>query len=118
MALKILYILHASTEGFALQNSLNGQIKNLAKVSCYTVYLHMGFCGMTLSIPRKSDTVFIRIVAAATINFGCSSVRLLIEGGSYPRAATINFVRARAPLRCNSAGARSALRTYAYIREA
>ena len=34
-------------------------------------------------------TVFIRIVAAATINFGCSSVRLLIEGGSYSKAATI-----------------------------
>ena len=43
--------------------------------------------------------VFIRIVAAATINFGYPSVRLLIEGGSYSRAATINFVRARAPLR-------------------
>ena len=34
-------------------------------------------------------TVFIRIVAAATINFGCCSVRLLIEGGSYLRAALI-----------------------------
>ena len=29
------------------------------------------------------STVFIRIVAAATINFALSFVRLLIEGGSY-----------------------------------
>ena len=36
-------------------------------------------------------TVFIRIVAAATINFGLAWVRLLIEGGSYSRAAFINF---------------------------
>ena len=36
-------------------------------------------------------TVFTEIVAAATINFALSSVRLLIEGGSYSRAATINF---------------------------
>ena len=35
------------------------------------------------------NTVFIRIVAAATINFALSFVRLLIEGGSYSRAATI-----------------------------
>ena len=34
-------------------------------------------------------TVFIRIVAAATINFGLAGVRLLIEGGSYSRAAFI-----------------------------
>ena len=40
-------------------------------------------------------TVFIRIVAAATINFAPSSVRLLIEGGSYSRAATIYFARAQ-----------------------
>ena len=39
-------------------------------------------------------TVFIRIVAAANINFAPSSVRLLIEGGSYSRAATIYFARA------------------------
>ena len=46
-------------------------------------------------IPRKFPaTVFIRIVAAATINFAPSSVRLLIEGGSYSRAATIYFARA------------------------
>ena len=36
-------------------------------------------------------TVFIRIVAAATINFSLDWVRLLIEGGSYSRAAFINF---------------------------
>ena len=36
-------------------------------------------------------TLFIRIVAAATINFSRAWVRLLIEGGSYLRAAFINF---------------------------
>ena len=40
---------------------------------------------------RDINTVFTRIVATATINFTCSSVWLLIEGGSYSRAATINF---------------------------
>ena len=35
------------------------------------------------------NTVFIRIVAAATINFSQARVRLLIEGGSYSRAALI-----------------------------
>ena len=34
-------------------------------------------------------TVFIRIVAAATINFSLAGVRLLIEGGSYSRTAFI-----------------------------
>ena len=36
-------------------------------------------------------TVFIRIVAVATINFSLTGVRLLIEGGSYSRVAFINF---------------------------
>ena len=36
-------------------------------------------------------TVFIRILAAATINFSLAGVRLLIEGGSYSKAAFINF---------------------------
>ena len=36
-------------------------------------------------------TVFIRILAAATINFSLAGVQLLIEGGSYSRAAFINF---------------------------
>ena len=40
------------------------------------------------------NTVSIRIVAAATINFIPSSVRLLIEGGSYSRATTIHFAHA------------------------
>ena len=40
---------------------------------------------------RHTYTVFIRIVAAATINFSLAWVRLLIEGGSYSRAAFINF---------------------------
>ena len=34
-------------------------------------------------------TVFTRILAAATINFSRARVRLLIEGGSYSRAALI-----------------------------
>ena len=34
-------------------------------------------------------TVFIRIVAAATINFSLAGVRLLIEGSSFSRAAFI-----------------------------
>ena len=37
------------------------------------------------------NTVFIRIVAAATINFSVAGVRLLIEGGSYSRTAFICF---------------------------
>ena len=36
-------------------------------------------------------TVFIRIVAAATINFSLAGVRLLIEGGSYSRTDFIYF---------------------------
>ena len=36
-------------------------------------------------------TVFIRIVAAATINFSVAGVRLLIEGGSCSRTAFIYF---------------------------
>ena len=34
-------------------------------------------------------TVFIRIVATATINFSLAGVRLLIEVGSYSRAALL-----------------------------
>ena len=41
-------------------------------------------------------TVFIRIVAAATINFALSFVRLVIEGGSFSRAATITARQYRA----------------------
>ena len=37
------------------------------------------------------NTVFIRIVAGATINFSLTGVRLLIEGGSYSRMAFIYF---------------------------
>ena len=40
---------------------------------------------------RVYNTVFIRIVAAATINFSLTWVCLLIEGGSYSRAPFINF---------------------------
>ena len=36
-------------------------------------------------------TVFIRILAAATFDFCLAGVWLLIEGGSYLRAAFINF---------------------------
>ena len=35
-------------------------------------------------------TVFIRIVAMATINFSLAGVWLLVEGGSYSRTAFIN----------------------------
>ena len=38
-------------------------------------------------------TIFIRIVAAATINFSLAGVRLLIEGGSNSRAALIDLER-------------------------
>ena len=37
------------------------------------------------------NTVFNRIVAVATVNFSLAGVWLLIEGGSYSRAAFINF---------------------------
>ena len=46
---------------------------------------------MYMYIPCKC-TVFTRMVAAATINFALSSMRLLIKGSSYSRAATINLV--------------------------
>ena len=46
---------------------------------------------MTQSDQGYLGTVFVRIVAAATINFNLARVRLLIEGGSYSRAAVINF---------------------------
>ena len=38
-----------------------------------------------------SSYLFIRILAAATINFSLAGVWLLIEGGSYLREAIINF---------------------------
>ena len=41
----------------------------------------------TLYMNWKSITVFIRIVAAAIINFSLAGVRLPIEGGSYSRTA-------------------------------
>ena len=44
-----------------------------------------------MHVPVQIYTVFIRIVAAATINFSRAWVRLPIEGGSYLRAAFINF---------------------------
>ena len=37
------------------------------------------------------NTVFIQIVAVATINFSIAGVWLLIKGGSYSRVAFINF---------------------------
>ena len=49
-------------------------------------------------------TVFIRIVAAATINFGLAGVRLLIEGGSYSRAAFIYLEGYLAPCLRRSGG--------------
>ena len=41
--------------------------------------------------PKNTVTVFIRIVAAATIIFSLAWVQLLIEGGSYLRTAFIYF---------------------------
>ena len=55
---------------------------------CTLVKLQLHVCMYYINI----ITVFTQIVAVATINFALSSVRLLIEGGSYLRAATINFV--------------------------
>ena len=40
---------------------------------------------------QRGHTIFTRIVAAATINFSLVPVRLLIEGGSYSRAALTTF---------------------------
>ena len=57
-----------------------------------------------------ATTVFIRIVAAATINFALSFVRLLIEGGSYSRAATITVRQYRACARTRN----NCVRTYVY----
>ena len=44
-----------------------------------------------ITYPLHMITVFIRIVAVATINFSLAGMRLLIKGGSYSRAAFINF---------------------------
>ena len=56
-----------------------------------TFHMHSLEVGMVYHIYSNSSRGY--------YNFGCSSVQLLIEGGSYSRAATINFVRACAPLR-------------------
>ena len=50
--------------------------------------------GIAREIPGKIDyyymtTVFVRISAAALINFSASHMRRLIEGGVYSRAALI-----------------------------
>ena len=50
----------------------------------------MTLCLLLLSVQDLS-TVFIRIVAAATIDFSLAGVQLLIEGGSYSRKAFIYF---------------------------
>ena len=65
-----------------------------------------------LDQPWHTTTVFIRIVAAATINFALSFVRLLIEGGSYSRAATITARQYRARARTRN----NCVRTYVYER--
>ena len=46
-------------------------LKNFTKLP---ILRYLGICNVL-------HTVFIRIVAAATINFGLAGVRLLIEGG-------------------------------------
>jgi hypothetical protein len=40
---------------------------------------------------HSTNTVFMRMIAAATIIFSLAGVRLLIEGGSYLRTAFIYF---------------------------
>ena len=65
------------------------------------------------------NTVFIRIVAAATINFGPARVRLLFEGGSYSRAVLINLGPGAAKAharKCNNVGVRARVHTYIYIK--
>ena len=43
---------------------------------------------MYMLLPRiNTHSIFIRIVATATINFSLAGVQLLIEGGSYSRMA-------------------------------
>ena len=61
---------------------------------------------LILMIKNCWYTVFIRIVAAATINFALSFVRLLIEGGYYYRAP-VPSTRARTRNNC----------VYAYVYE-
>ena len=69
-------------------------------------------------------TVFIQIVAAVTINFAPSSVRLLIEGGSYSRAATIYFActqwltRQHACVTCTHTPTRWIYRAHGYFSRA
>ena len=56
-------------------------------VNTCTMALPQSFMNIVIII----HTVFIQIVAAATINFSLAWVRLLIKGGSYSRVAFINF---------------------------
>ena len=49
----------------------------------------LAYCVGKRQLEKRLNTVFTRILAAATINFSCARVRLLIEGGSYSRAALI-----------------------------
>ena len=47
-----------------------------------------------VSLPEPSldvSTVFVLIIAAATINFSLAGVQLLIKGGSYSKADFIKF---------------------------
>ena len=77
-----------------------------ASMVCITLdgifVIYRGLCTLCL----------IRIVAAATINFALSFVRLLIEGGSYSRAATITARQYRTRARTRN----NCVRTYVYER--
>ena len=62
--------------------------------------MHLNICELTILKTGKGSltcilqnvyTVFIRIVAAATINFSLGWVQLLIESGLYSRVAYIKF---------------------------
>ena len=58
---------------------------------------HMAFIDLVMVIMQvpvsydPANTIFIWIIATAAINFSLARVRLLIKGGSYSRAAFINF---------------------------
>ena len=60
------------------------------------MYFTLPLCGVEkqsyvpVGFGREEHTVFPQSNAAATINFSFAGVRLLIEGGSYLRAAFIN----------------------------
>ena len=57
----------------------------------YNLHVLASAAIVLLRVMPRVYTVFIQIVAAATINFSLAWVRLLIKGSSYSRVAFINF---------------------------